>query len=220
MKSLKTILALTGLAASITLVASFSHKPVDTGAFSLLGHSLGSNQRDFRVFNNFTDSQANNNVIPHVNFPGATGAVMAIWKGHAEWGSDDWAGNGNGEGAPRVDRYFGKDVFSRRVMRERLPKDVYRKLLETVDKIRQRPNPDLQVLGVVITLHDRRTVLGRDIKNRIHEVFKDKVFHTLISKNVRLEESPAYKQSIFTFAPNSTGAMEYYKLSEEVISRG
>lgn len=92
-------------------------------------------------------------------------------------------------------------------------------LLETVDKIRQRPNPDLQLLGVVITLHDRRTVLGRDIKNRIREVFKEKVFQTAISKNVRLEESPAYKQSIFTFAPNSTGAMEYYKLSEEVISR-
>ena len=93
-------------------------------------------------------------------------------------------------------------------------------LLETVDKIRGRPNPNLQILGVVITLHDRRTVLGRDIKNRIKEVFKEKVFDTLISKNVRLEESPAYKQSIFTFAPNSTGAMEYYKLSEEVITRG
>ena len=93
-------------------------------------------------------------------------------------------------------------------------------LLETIDKIRQRPNPELQILGVVITLHDRRTVLGRDIKTRIQEVFKDKVFDTLISKNVRLEESPAYKQSIFTFAPNSTGAMEYYKLSEEIINRG
>jgi chromosome partitioning protein len=93
-------------------------------------------------------------------------------------------------------------------------------LLETVDKIRQRPNPDLQILGVLITLHDRRTVLGRDIKNRIREVFKEKVFDTAISKSVRLEESPAYKQSIFTFAPNSTGAMEYYKLSEEVLSRG
>ena len=93
-------------------------------------------------------------------------------------------------------------------------------LLETVDKIRQRPNPDLQILGVVITLHDKRTVLGRDIYNRIQEVFKDKVFQTLISKSIRLEESPAYKQSIFTFAPNSTGAMEYYRLSEEVIDRG
>jgi chromosome partitioning protein len=93
-------------------------------------------------------------------------------------------------------------------------------LLETVDKIRQRPNPDLQLLGVLITLHDKRTLLGRDIKNRIREVFQDKVFETAISKSVRLEESPAYKQSIFTFAPNSTGAMEYYKLSEEVLSRG
>ncbi|MFQ5669775.1 MAG: ParA family protein [Acidobacteriota bacterium] len=93
-------------------------------------------------------------------------------------------------------------------------------LLETIDKIRQRPNPALEILGVVITLHDRRTVLGRDIRKRIQEVFKEKVFQTVISKNVRLEESPAYKQSIFTFAPNSTGAMEYYKLSEEVITRG
>lgn len=93
-------------------------------------------------------------------------------------------------------------------------------LLETIDKIRQRPNPELQLLGVVITLHDRRTVLGRDIRKRIQELFGDKVFKTCISKSVRLEESPAHKQSIFTFAPNSTGAMEYYKLSEEVLSRG
>lgn len=93
-------------------------------------------------------------------------------------------------------------------------------LLETIEKIRQRPNPDLQLLGVVVTLHDRRTVLGRDTKRRINEVFGDKVFKTVISKSIRLEESPAYKQSIFSFAPNSTGAMEYYKLSEEVLSRG
>jgi chromosome partitioning protein len=50
-------------------------------------------------------------------------------------------------------------------------------------------------------------------------VFGDKVFRTTISKSVRLEESPAYKESIFTFAPNSSGALEYYKLSEEVLGR-
>ncbi|MBZ5640131.1 MAG: AAA family ATPase [Acidobacteriia bacterium] len=92
-------------------------------------------------------------------------------------------------------------------------------LLETYQKIRSRPNPNLQFLGVVITLHDRRTVLSRDIKRRIREVFGEKVFKTTISKSVRLEESPAYRQSIFTFAPSSTGAMEYYSLSEEVIGR-
>jgi chromosome partitioning protein len=92
-------------------------------------------------------------------------------------------------------------------------------LLETYEKIRSRPNPDLRFLGVVITLHDRRTILARDIKKQIREVFGDKVFRTTISKSVRLEESPAYKQSIFTFAPNSSGAVEYYSLSEEVIAR-
>jgi chromosome partitioning protein len=92
-------------------------------------------------------------------------------------------------------------------------------LLETYEKIRSRPNPGLEFLGVVITLHDRRTVLARDIHQQIRDVFGEKVFRTTISKSVRLEESPAYKQSIFTFAPSSSGATEYYSLSEEVIAR-
>ena len=92
-------------------------------------------------------------------------------------------------------------------------------LLETVEKIRARPNPNLEFLGVVITIHDKRTVLGRDIRNHIQEVFGPKVFRTIISRSVRLEESPAYKEAIFSFAPHSTGALEYYKLSEEVIGR-
>jgi len=92
-------------------------------------------------------------------------------------------------------------------------------LLDTFEKIRARPNPALQFMGVVITLHDRRTNLARDVQDQIHSVFGEKVFSTRISKSVRLEESPAYKQSIFTFAPNSSGAVEYYSLSEEVVSR-
>lgn len=93
-------------------------------------------------------------------------------------------------------------------------------LLDTYEKIRARPNPNLEFLGVVITIHDKRTNLAKDVRTRIHTVFGDKVFDTTISKSVRLEESPAYKQSIFTFAPNSSGAIEYYSLSEEVIRRG
>jgi len=92
-------------------------------------------------------------------------------------------------------------------------------LLETVEKVKARPNPNLQVLGVVITLHDKRTTLARDIYEQIKQVFGDKVFDTVISKSVRLEESPAYKETIFTFAPNSTGASEYSSLCEEVIRR-
>ena len=92
-------------------------------------------------------------------------------------------------------------------------------LLETIEKVRARPNPALRILGVVITMHDKRTALGRDIRTQIRKVFGGKVFKTVITKSVRLEESPAYKESIFTFAPDSTGATEYYRLCEEVIDR-
>lgn len=92
-------------------------------------------------------------------------------------------------------------------------------LLETVEKVKSRANPDLQILGVLITLHDRRTVLARDITEQIGQVFGDKVFRTMISRSVRLEESPAYRASIFEHAPESSGALEYYKLCEEVLAR-
>ena len=92
-------------------------------------------------------------------------------------------------------------------------------LLETIEKVRMRPNPALKIIGVVITMHDKRTALARDIRAQIQKVFGGKVFKTVITKSVRLEESPAYKESIFTFAPGSTGATEYYSLCEEVIDR-
>jgi len=92
-------------------------------------------------------------------------------------------------------------------------------LLETIEKIKARPNPNLQLLGVVITMHDKRTTLARDIHDQIGEVFGDRLFNTVITKSIRLEESPAYKESIFTFAPKSSGAIEYYSLSEEILSR-
>jgi chromosome partitioning protein len=92
-------------------------------------------------------------------------------------------------------------------------------LLETIDKIKVRANPELQILGALITMYDKRTLLAKDIYEQIQRVFGAKVFETVITKSVRLEESPAYRESIFTFAPRSTGAYEYYRLSEEVLSR-
>jgi chromosome partitioning protein len=68
-------------------------------------------------------------------------------------------------------------------------------------------------------MHDKRTALARDIRMQIDRVFGEKVFKTVITKSVRLEESPAYKESIFTFAPDSSGAAEYYRLCEEVMDR-
>jgi chromosome partitioning protein len=92
-------------------------------------------------------------------------------------------------------------------------------LLETVERIRARPNPQLKLLGAVITLHDKRTTLARDVQQAISKVFGERVFETTISRSIRLEESPAHRESIFTFAPGSSGAYEYYRLCEEVIER-
>ncbi len=92
-------------------------------------------------------------------------------------------------------------------------------LLDTLSRIRSRPNPDLKLLGVVITLFDKRTNLARDIQKQVCAVFGDKVFKTVVNKNVRLEESPAYKETIFTFAPDSSGAQDYERLAQEVLQR-
>jgi chromosome partitioning protein len=92
-------------------------------------------------------------------------------------------------------------------------------LLETYGRIRSRPNPALKMLGVVITLFDKRTNISRDTHEQIRSVFGEALFKTRISKNVRLEESPAYKETIFTFAPKSSGAEEYRKLAQEVLQR-
>ena len=92
-------------------------------------------------------------------------------------------------------------------------------LLETYERIRARPNPELKVLGVLITLFDKRTNISRDTLGQIRSVFGEVLFKTKIGKNVRLEESPAYKETIFSFAPKSPGAVEYKKLATEVIQR-
>lgn len=92
-------------------------------------------------------------------------------------------------------------------------------LLETIEKVRSRPNPDLNILGVLVTLFDKRTALSKDVEVHIRKVFGTKAFKTIISRSVRLEESPAHKETIFSYAPNSSGANEYLKLCEEVLNR-
>lgn len=93
-------------------------------------------------------------------------------------------------------------------------------LLDTFEKVRARSNPELSLLGVLITMYYKRIVIAKDSETHIRKMFAERVFKTIISKNVRLEESPAYKESIFTFAPNSRGAVEYQELAKEIIKNG
>jgi chromosome partitioning protein len=92
-------------------------------------------------------------------------------------------------------------------------------LLETIEKVKKVANPNVQIIGVLVTLHDKRTNISKDVLTRIKKVFGRKVFKEVISKSVKLEESPAYKESIFTYAPNSVGAFQYKKVVKELLRR-
>ncbi|MFT7669101.1 MAG: hypothetical protein ACI8X5_001801 [Planctomycetota bacterium] len=81
--------------------AFFLSAAQEAQGWNLLGSVLGQNQRDFRIYNNFSDSSDNNNTTPHPNFPGALGAPMAIWKGVIEWGSLPH-GDGTGDSTQTV----------------------------------------------------------------------------------------------------------------------
>lgn len=92
-------------------------------------------------------------------------------------------------------------------------------LLETIDKVKKVANPNLQILGILITLHDKRTNISKDVVKKINRVYGKMVFKTIISKSVKLEESPAYRESIFTYAPQSVGAIQYKQIAKEIIHR-
>ncbi len=72
-------------------------------------------------------------------------------------------------------------------------------LLETVEKVRSRPNPDLELLGVVVTLFDKRTALSKDVEAQIRDVFGEKAFKTVITRSVRLEDVTSSQRNNFLF---------------------
>ena len=100
--------------------------------------------------------------------------------------------------------------------------DGHFRLKDALESIRHKYNFILidtpPTLGL-ITLYDKRTNLARDVVERIKRVFGNKLLKTFISKSVKLEESPAYKESIFTYAPDSIGADQYRKVAEEILDR-
>ena len=92
-------------------------------------------------------------------------------------------------------------------------------IMQTYHTIRQRANPSLTLLGVLITMIDDRLTFARDIKADVTDLFGEKVFDTVIHRTVRLEESPAYRKNIFEHAPRSRGSEEFTKLTQEIIDR-
>lgn len=90
-------------------------------------------------------------------------------------------------------------------------------LLKTIDLVRQGLNPDLQVLGVLLTMYDRRNQLSNQVLNEVSKNFPGRVFNAVIPRTVSLAESPSFGKTILQFDPYSRAAKAYRQLAEEVI---
>ena len=92
--------------------------------------------------------------------------------------------------------------------------------LETLGLIRRELNPQLEVSGLLITMHDERTRLAQDVEAELRDHFDGMVFETVIPRSVRVAESPSYGLPVTEHAPSSHGAVAYRALSKELASRG
>ena len=88
-------------------------------------------------------------------------------------------------------------------------------LIETIRRIRANFNPNLKFQGILLTMFDVRNKLSRQIETEVRTHFEDKVFQTIVPRNVRLSEAPGFGKSIFQYDPRSLGAKSYYDLSTE-----
>ncbi len=92
-------------------------------------------------------------------------------------------------------------------------------MMDTVERLRASLNPDLNILGILLTMFDSRTRLSQEVEENVRSHFSELVFDAVIPRNVRLAEAPSYGQPIYAYAPASSGAQAYRRLSEEVILR-
>lgn len=92
--------------------------------------------------------------------------------------------------------------------------------LETLGLIRRELNPQLEVSGLLITMHDERTRLAQDVEAELRDHFDGMVFETVIPRNIRVAESPSYGLPVTEHAPSSRGAVAYRALAKELTARG
>src|SRR5439155_13147178 len=93
-------------------------------------------------------------------------------------------------------------------------------LLDTLALVQRELNPRLTVAGMLLTMHDARTRLGRDVEREVREHFPDLVFDTVIPRNVRVSEAPSFGRPVIHHDPHSSGAEAYFELAKEVAARG
>lgn len=93
-------------------------------------------------------------------------------------------------------------------------------LIRTIKLVQGNLNPDLRIEGVLLTMYDARTNLSQQVIDEVNNYFKEKVYKTIIPRNVRLSEAPSFGQPIINYDANSKGAIAYRALAKEVIRYG
>jgi chromosome partitioning protein len=93
-------------------------------------------------------------------------------------------------------------------------------LIQTVKRIQKNLNPGLRIGGIFFTMYDQRTRLAQDVVKEVSAYFKDKVFVTIIPRNVRISEAPSHGMPISQYDSESSGARAYKSLTEEILKRG
>lgn len=94
-----------------------------------------------------------------------------------------------------------------------------RKLLDTYEIVKKRLNHNLEITGVILCMYSSRARLCNEVVEKIREYFDEKVFDTIVRKNIKLSESPSHGKPVITYAPDSHGSEDYMSLAKEVIKR-
>ncbi|HGV8370914.1 ParA family protein [Enterococcus faecium] len=92
-------------------------------------------------------------------------------------------------------------------------------LLNTIRLVQKHFNPELEIEGVLLTMYDARTNLGNEVVEEVRKYFREKVYETIIPRNIRLSEAPSHGKPIIDYDPRSRGAEVYQALAKEVVSR-
>ena len=92
-------------------------------------------------------------------------------------------------------------------------------MTNTFQLVKQHMNPDLTLEGILLTMFDGRTRLSSEVEEEVRNHFKDKVYKTVIPRNVRLSEAPGFGETILAYDPKSKGALAYKALAKEVLKK-
>lgn len=95
-----------------------------------------------------------------------------------------------------------------------------RQTIQIIEEINEHSVTHTKIMGILPTFYDARTKLSREVLGALRDRFRDKVFETVIRVNTSLREAPSFNQTIFEYSPMSRGAVDYYQLTEEFLSRG